>query len=436
MNRLLFDRSTGSLSAQQFARTQTAQLIHSIQFAPRLRFNGGEREAAFADDAQTEGAQLRASQQAANQFRVWAHQLGVNALAKDIENRLTSLTHKFGISQLSFYPFDSGAFLSGSYDHHLKLYATDTMAVSADFDLGSIIYTQALSPIASHLLVACATQHPAVRLVDLRSGSSTHSLAGHHGALLSLSWSPTRENILASGGVDGTVRLWDVRKSSGALGMLDMEDSTGITGTDGMGRSARSRDSGKAHSAAVNGLQWTGDGYYLISAGHDDRVRVWDTANGANTLASFGPTLKNGHLSNLPMIASPTGSTAPSKELLFYPNEKELLVFELHEGRLLKRLRVPGPNVAAVRLRTGEGNIKSRVTGLVWIGQAGGLFSSHTDGQIRAWLPRSPEDEELDREEEDDRKRSHDDESEDIRRRRKVLDDVFRDMTRQKITFG
>ncbi|CAL3967474.1 unnamed protein product [Diplocarpon coronariae] len=470
MNRLLFDRSTGSLSAQQFARTQTAQLIHSIQFAPRLRFNGGEREAAFADDAQTEGAQLRASQQAANQFRVWAHQLGVNALAKDIENRFlisggadstiklwdldesrpwakhtfkpsrvvprTSLTHKFGISQLSFYPFDSGAFLSGSYDHHLKLYATDTMAVSADFDLGSIIYTQALSPIASHLLVACATQHPAVRLVDLRSGSSTHSLAGHHGALLSLSWSPTRENILASGGVDGTVRLWDVRKSSGALGMLDMEDSTGITGTDGMGRSARSRDSGKAHSAAVNGLQWTGDGYYLISAGHDDRVRVWDTANGANTLASFGPTLKNGHLSNLPMIASPTGSTAPSKELLFYPNEKELLVFELHEGRLLKRLRVPGPNVAAVRLRTGEGNIKSRVTGLVWIGQAGGLFSSHTDGQIRAWLPRSPEDEELDREEEDDRKRSHDDESEDIRRRRKVLDDVFRDMTRQKITFG
>ncbi|PBP22271.1 WD repeat protein [Diplocarpon rosae] len=471
MNRLLFDRSTGNLTPRNFARTQTAQLIHSIQFAPRLRFNSGESEAAFIDDVQTEGSRLRASQQEeANQSRVWAHQSGANALAIDIESRLlisggadstiklwdldesipwakhtlkpskvvsrTSLTHKFGISQLTFYPFDSGAFLSGSYDHHLKLYATDTMTVSADFDLNSIIYTHALSPIASHLLVACATQHPAVRLVDLRSGSSTHSLAGHHGALLSLSWSPTRENILASGGIDGTVRLWDVRKSSGALGTLDMEDSTGITGTDGMGQSARSRDSGKAHSAAVNGLQWAGDGYYLISAGHDDRVRVWDIANGANTLASFGSTLKNRHLSNLPMIISPNGYTSSIKALLFYPNAKELLMFELYEGRLLKRLKVPGPNVAAVRSRRGERTIKSRVTGLVWRGQVGGLLSSHTDGQIRAWLPRGLDDEELDREEEDTLRRNNDDESEGIRKRRKALDDVFRDLTRQKITFG
>src|SRR5437016_166207 len=101
--------------------------------------------------------------------------------------------HKYGITHLSFYPFDSAAFLSSSYDHHLKLYATDRLQVSADFDLSSIVYTHALSPIASHLLVACATQHPAVRLVDLRSGSSTHSLAGHHGALLALAWNPTLE---------------------------------------------------------------------------------------------------------------------------------------------------------------------------------------------------------------------------------------------------
>lgn len=163
----------------------------------------------------------------------------------------TRLTHKFGITHLSFYPFDSGAFLSTAYDHHLKLYATESLVVSADFDLGSIVYTHAIS---LGLLVACATQHPAVRLVDLRSGSSTHSLAGHHGALLSVSWSPTIEHVLASGGVDGTVRLWDIRKSSGALGVLDMEDSTGITGTNEMGRSDRPLESRRAHSAAVNGL--------------------------------------------------------------------------------------------------------------------------------------------------------------------------------------
>lgn len=318
----------------------------------------------------------------------------------------------------------------------MKLYATETLAISADFDLNSIIYTHALSPIADHLLVACATQHPSVRLVDLRSGASTHSLAGHHGALLAATWSPTQEHILASGGVDGTIRLWDIRKSSGSLGVLDLEDSIGILGTDGSGRGARGREAGKAHMAAVNGLTWSEDGTYLISAGHDDRVRVWDITTGANTLASFGPTLKNGHLSNLPLVISPSSLMAPRKELLFYPNEKEILVFEMHEGRLLKRLKVPGPNTSAIRSRTGERTIKSRITGLVWRGQADGIYSAHTDGQIRAWVPRSAEDDRFDQEEEGSSKVTGQDTSEKAQKKRKVLDDVFRDLTKQKITFG
>ncbi|KAK0106947.1 hypothetical protein ONS95_003662 [Cadophora gregata] len=471
MNQFLFDRSTGNLGTQAFARIQTSRLIHSIQPASRIRFDGGEKEVVLISDDGSEALQSSIpSVGVSTEPKIWAHQSGVNSLAIDIDNRLllsggadsnikvwdldenlpgakhtfkpsdgvpkTSLTHKFGITQLSFFPFDSGAFLSTSYDHHLKIYGTETLAVSGDFDLGSIVYTHALSPIASHLIVACATQHPAVRLVDLRSGSSTHALAGHHGALLSLAWSPTIDHILASGGIDGTIRLWDIRKSSGALGVLDMEDSTGIVGTDGIGRSARPRDSGKSHSAAVNGLTWTGDGSYVISAGHDDRIRVWDAATGANTLASFGPTLKNGHLSNLPLVVNPPGTTAPTKDLLFYPNEKEILVFELHEGRLLKRLKVPGPNIAAVRSRTGERNVKNRITGLVWRGMAGGIYSSHTDGQLRAWLPRTAEDDEIDDEEENISKRDDNNESEGVKRKRQVLDDVFRDLTRQKITFG
>ncbi|PMD57098.1 WD40 repeat-like protein [Hyaloscypha bicolor E] len=467
MNKLLFDRSSGNLGPPAFARIQTSALVLAIQPAPRLRFNGGEKEAAIEDDT-SEGVGSQA--EPSTETKIWAHQAGVNALALDIESRIlisggadssiklwdleeltagskhifrptgivprTASAHKFGITHLSFYPFDSAAFLSSSYDHHLKLYATETLSVNANFDLNSIIYTHALSPIASHVLVACATQHPAVRLVDLRTGSSTHSLVGHHGALLSLAWSPTLEHILASGGIDGTVRLWDIRKSSGALGVLNMEDSTGITGMDGVGRSARARDVGKAHTAAVNGITWTDDGAYLITAGHDERIRVWDAATGANTLASFGPIIKNGHLSNLPLVVSPSLASSPGKEILFYPNEKELLMFELHEGKLLKRLKVPGPTIAAVKSRTGERNIKNRITGLVWRGQAEGIYSAHTDGQIRAWLPRTAEDELLDKEEEDSLKRQDDDQDEGVKRKRQVLDDVFRDLTRQKITFG
>lgn len=353
-----------------------------------------------------------------------------------LKNGRTSTAHRFGITHLSFYPFDSAAFLSSSYDHHLKLYATETLAISADFDLQSIIYTHALSPIASHLLVACATQLPTVRLIDLRSGSSTHSLAGHHGALLSVAWSPTLEHILASGGVDGTVRLWDIRKSSGSLGVLDMEDSTGIAGFDGMGRGARGRNRGKAHQGAVNGLTWTDNGSYIVSAGHDDRVRVWDAGKGSNTLASFGPTLKNGHLSNLPLVTSPTSLTRPQKELLFYPNEREILMFELHEGRLIKRLRVPGPALAAVRSRTGERSTKNRTMALAWRSAVDGIYSSHSDGQIRAWMPRTKDDAIADEEEEQSLNNLTADDDISGKRKRQVLDDVFKSLTRQKISFG
>jgi DNA excision repair protein ERCC-8 len=220
------------------------------------------------------------------------------------------------------------------------------------------------------------------------------------------------------------------------LGVLDLEDSTGIAGFDGMGRGARGRDRGKTHRGAVNGIAWTDDGSYIVSAGHDERVYVWDAASGANTLASFGPTLKNGHLSNLPLATSPVSLTPARKELLFYPNEKELLVFELHEGRLLKRLKVPGPALAAMRSRTGERSIRNRITALVWTSAVDGIYSAHSDGQIRAWVPRTADDATADKEEEESLKGRIADEDETGKRKRQVLDDVFRDLTRQKISFG
>ncbi|CAG8975247.1 hypothetical protein HYALB_00007947 [Hymenoscyphus albidus] len=303
--------------------------------------------------------------------------------------------------------------------------------------MDSIVYAHTLSPIANHLLVACATQNPVVRLVDLRSGANTHSLPGHAGALLSLAWNPTVEHVLASGGVDGTLRLWNIRRSTGPLGILDMEDCRGIGAAGG---APRYRLSAKSHHSAVNGITWTGDGSFIISAGHDERVRVWNAANGANTLASFGPTLRNGHMSTLPLVLSPSGSTDLKRDLLFYPNQRDLLMFELHQGKLLKRLRVPGPVDATVRSRTGERIVRNRITALAWKGQSDGIFSAHTDGQIRAWCPRTEEDDDLDAEE-NDSKRPNDDNYDDNsntqgKRKRQVLENVYRDLTRQRVTFG
>lgn len=111
-------------------------------------------------------------------------------------------------------------------------------------------------------------------------------------------------------------------------------------------------------------------------------------------------------------------------------------MFELHEGRLLKRLKVPGPAMASVRSRTGERSIKNRITALVWRSAADGIYSAHSDGQIRAWVPRTADDAAADKEEEESLKGQIADEDESGKRKRQVLDDVFRDLTRQKISFG
>jgi WD40 repeat protein len=49
--------------------------------------------------------------------------------------------------------------------------------------------------------------------VDVRSGASSHELTGHGGGITAVQWSPTMPVVLASGSKDGSVRLWDIRKS-------------------------------------------------------------------------------------------------------------------------------------------------------------------------------------------------------------------------------
>lgn len=466
MNQLLFERSTGSIGPNVFARLQTTQLLNSFQPAPKFRFNGGEKGIAVRDGKDGSVAPVKDT--------VSAHQAGVNALALerfggrilvsggldaslkiwDLEqcgnpskaHTFTPIAtvprsdkaHKFGITHLSFYPFDSAAFLSTSYDHTLKVWATDTASLSASFSLGSKVYTHAVSPIASHLLVACGTQHPAVRLVDLRSGSNVQSLAGHAGAILATSWSPRHEHVLATGSVDGTVRIWDIRRAGGVVGMLDMEDSLGLyyNGLLDPSGKVRIRASAKAHSAPVNGLTWTDDGAYIVSAGHDRRIRVWDAALGKNTLASFGPSIRNSQLASVAMFTSPVGLTHPGKELLFWPNETEILVLDLHDGHVVTKLRPTG-----LAQRTN----KNRISSIVWRGSGGGgsssgvamggsnmagaIFSAHLDGQIRAWTPR------LEGETDEDEDESLEEASEEKAKKRKALDDVFKGLMGKKITF-
>ncbi|EON66701.1 hypothetical protein W97_05947 [Coniosporium apollinis CBS 100218] len=458
MNSYLLNRSAGVISPREFARFETERRLHALQYSS-VRFDGRIRQQPVNGSGTSDDVQQGAQEEAL------AHPAGVNALTIDkfegryllsggadhaislwdLEAALPTVPpthhplstasrnqppyHKFGITDLHFYPFDSLAFTSSSYDHTLKLWSSDPLRPSASFPLGSIIYAHALSPIASHLLVACATQHPAVRLIDLRSGAATHSLTGHvGGAVLSVDWSPIHEHILASAGADGTVRFWDVRRSAGCLGVLDMDDSVGHGGF--LGGGARSHTGrGKAHAGAANGVVWTQDGRFVVSTGHDEKIRVWDIETGANTLASFGPLVRNAQLSALVPCLAPPGLVRPGREVLFFPSQAEVLAFELFEGRLLKRLRTPGVVFNNAKAGAEKRGVKSKVTGLAWRVHEVELYSAHGDGSIRCWAPRTTEDVEADAEEREEVGNAE----ESRKRKRQVLDDLYRDLTRRRV---
>ncbi|KAK1829110.1 hypothetical protein QBC39DRAFT_288212 [Podospora conica] len=502
-NLLLFERSLGNLPHNVFAGLQTEKLLKSFRSTFRVRFDGGERIAQPGVRGGSTSRTPRTSLAGAEEnerHSIWAHQAGVTALAVErfdgrrlvsggadgtiklwdleqcpnpssihtyrpvlsaprAETTNSTTGHRFSVTHLSFYPFDELAFLSSSFDQTLKLWSTATARVSGSFDLGAKVYTHATSPIAPHLLVACGTQHPAVRLVDLRSSAAIQSLlapgqpGSSTGAVLSVAWSPIHDHVLASGSADGAVRIWDIRRSNALIGLLDQEDSLGIhhpgrmpapdTSTptptpQGIGRGIRA--SAKAHTGPVNGLTWTDTGTHLISAGHDRRVRVWDAATGANTLANFGPTLRNSQVGSLTMFVAPEGLAPTRHDLLFYPNETEILVMDLHEGTIVTRLRGAGPSVAAVAAQRGERAVRNRVTSVAWRGAGGSgsstggvmggrntpgaVYSGHLDGQIRAWMPQL---EGLD--EEGRPPAGEGEEDGDARaKKRRALDDAFRSL--------
>jgi DNA excision repair protein ERCC-8 len=195
----------------------------------------------------------------------------------------------------------------------------------------STLSSPVFSSICSSILGGA--EHPSIRLLDLRTGGITHTLIGHErGIVVPVRWSPRRSHLLASGGSDGTIRLWDVRRGKACLASLDQHNTA-------------TREKGgwlnltnKAHDGLVNGLEFTADGLNLLSLGHDEKMRVWDLESGMNTLVSFGPVIRNQHRMEVtPYITPPDTCLRP---LVYLPSDDgEILCFELYTGQLVSRFR-------------------------------------------------------------------------------------------------
>ncbi|XP_031500078.1 WD repeat-containing protein ATCSA-1 [Nymphaea colorata] len=268
-----------------------------------------------------------------------------NAVAKHrplfLVDKNVQCGHSYAISSAVWYPVDTGLFVTGSYDQYVKVWDTNMTQVEMSFKMPGKVYGIAMSSVAtSHMLIATGTEDVQVRLCDIASGAFTHTLSGHRAGVFSVQWSTSNEWVLMTGGCDGAIRFWDIRRA-GCFRVLDQfqtqlgrrpaisgsksaklsgfqpSDSgysvtarlpqKRITVANGTKQScslykgqpkgsviqrlhpgmSSTHNRATAHFGAVTGLKITEDGMYLLSAGTDSRLRLWDIESGCNTLVNY-----------------------------------------------------------------------------------------------------------------------------------------------------
>lgn len=118
-------------------------------------------------------------------------------------------------------------FSTSSTDGKLKLWDTDRMQTAASFSLGKV-FCHSYSPVPGHSSIISAGCDSIVRLCDLRTGAAAQSLNGHKGNIYAVQWSPSCSFSLLTGGSDGSVRFWDIRRpgSLGSTSLLQNDSSS------------------------------------------------------------------------------------------------------------------------------------------------------------------------------------------------------------------
>ncbi|XP_016084410.1 DNA excision repair protein ERCC-8 isoform X1 [Sinocyclocheilus grahami] len=275
--------------------------------------------------------------------------------------------HKFSVETVQWYPHDTGMFVSSSFDKTMKVWDTETLKPAEEFQFDGNVYCHHMSPVARKQslvaallcsVLAVGTKDPKVQLCDLKSGSRIHILQGHRGEILSVRWSPRYDHILATASTDSRVRIWDVRRASGSLFTLDQHN--------GDKSKASSEAVNTAHNGRVNGLCFTADGLHLLSTGTDDRMRLWNSGTGENTLVNYGKVV-NESRKGLKF----TVSRGCSPEFVFVPCGSSVAVYGLHSGELITMLRGHYNNVDCCEFHPDYQE----------------LYSGGKDCNILAWVP-------------------------------------------------
>jgi WD40 repeat protein len=249
-----------------------------------------------------------------------------------------------------------------------------------------------------------------------------HILTGHTDTVKDVAWSPDGSRI-ASGGDDGTLRIWDAQTRVELLKIqahrATYEAEYGVvklTWSPQGDRIATAAIEGNAkvwsaangelittftgHSDEVWGVTWSPDGAWVASASKDGTVRVWDATNGVEKITHLGHTEGVRSVAwSLDGTQIATASDDGSACLWDAETGEELFRFSGHTNAVFsvawspdgKRLVTAGEDGtvriwdASTRMELSDIRLPSPVWQVSWSPDGKQLATTRTDGLAQVW---------------------------------------------------
>jgi len=137
---------------------------------------------------------------------------------------------------------------------------------------------------ATSSLAVVSFAAPAVKLLDVRSGTASHVFNGHSDGVSSVAWMPHTSYVLASGGLDSRILFWDTRKSGFQARLASLDSCSPVLFRKQASRqysvlpSVLSQTS-RAHTAGCFSIKFDATGRWLVSLGGRGELRAWEIQN-------------------------------------------------------------------------------------------------------------------------------------------------------------
>ncbi|KAF9600686.1 hypothetical protein IFM89_011357 [Coptis chinensis] len=368
------EREVGKLKPHSFANRIKSNRISSLQLSNHKEIVSAHRGAVNSLQVDlTDGRYLLAGASdgsaAVYDIQCAARYEGGGLVAKHesifVVDKQHEQGHKYAVSSAVWYPIDTGLFVTGSFDHYVNVWDTNTTQVVMNFKMPGKVYRTAMSSVAkSHMLIATGTEDVQVRLCDIASGAFTHTLSGHRGKMM-VSGS-TSNSIPGSQSSFPKARMLHKKAAygNGTKHTSTTHKNKGSTSQRLHPGMLSSHDRATAHYGAVIGLKVCEDSMYLLSAGSDSRLRLWDIESGCNTLVNFEATRLQ--TSKGIQLAVTQGSS-----LVFVPCMSAVKAFDVWSGRTFLTFRGHYENVNCCWFSSQDQE----------------LYTGSNDRQILVWSP-------------------------------------------------